>query len=285
MVGQSLMRRRAIIFSIASALLGAFAIGVLIRGAGQSVASPQGEFAPKQYAHALAPEKLKPSASARSGDDIVDEVLNGNRFPAIAAGHIGGPPSDVEADPDSQVLYLTLRAPGTPRNIRSIWEAYLATGLINDKLRISGQGRLSGTNFVLELPDGARKEISSGIGNAVAGQLFAESRASIIDTITSGAEKLGLKVDSVDFLQPAQLAPIVIVETVNPSETLKTLELEDSWRTLLGDYRNYEGWYLEIRDNDGQLVSISAGAGRAAVGQSWTRLDLDTSNTRPTEHQ
>jgi hypothetical protein len=280
--GEPLMRdiKRPAIALIALSL----AIGVPLAVTSIGGADPHNDPAPVQYADGV---DAAPAPTGRSKAAVVADVLAQVRAPNLVSAAFvppGTPVTDepgAKTDQTSNVLSMTVDTDGSiAGSIRSTWIAQMVAGVIADQLAAEGDGPLASIRLVGKLPNGSAVDLGSGIGNVVTGQRFSnQSQNAIARQLRAKADRLGLRVLSISFVQPKQAAPALVLETTNPAAFVKSLESPDTWTALLGKHRNYEGWYLEVRDTNGSPVVISSSAHRAGVAQSWTRPDLDHPHT------
>jgi hypothetical protein len=154
------------------------------------------------------------------------------------------------------------------------------TGAFRDDLQVRGLTPPSGSEILVQLPDGSLLRPIRGIGNVRFGQQFVGGPPSTIESdISRRATDARLQVKSVATLTPAQPTPILITETGDARLAAATLDNELA--QIFGSPNTYEGYYFEIDDSDGEPIAIQAAAFRAGVGQRWIRPDLDPRRLAP----
>jgi hypothetical protein len=214
------------------------------------------------------------------GSVIVDATIGAP--PAWASQHERETETDARGTPGDPFLYITVKADGDgPAAVRPYWEAELLGGALLDELHSHGHRPLSSVQIAVRLPDGTTREVGGGIGNVVSGQQFSTaSDQSIADRIRSGAAAAGLTVRSIKFVHPLQAAPVVVLQTTDVAGFAERSYQTQTFEQILGDFTNYEGWYLEVDDTDGAPVTIVTGVGRLGTGQRWVRPGLPTIDNR-----
>lgn len=93
--------------------------------------------------------------------------------------------------------------------------------------------------------------------------------ATLTTRIRNGLDKAGLDAVSIDFEKPLNhLVPIVVARTTAPASTF-----EEQWQAIreqvLGLDTGYEGDYLELVDQTGQPIAITAVDADLGVAISW----------------
>jgi hypothetical protein len=116
----------------------------------------------------------------------------------------------------------------------------------------------------------------------VAGQIFDTSTSADLEAaIAARLTKAGLKAESVTSVRMIEAAPIVVAVAPDPAAVVAHMTDPAYWEALLGQYSNYEGYYLEIRDLSGRPFVVSTAAHRAGTSSSWVRSDLRDSDQLP----
>jgi hypothetical protein len=197
----------------------------------------------------------------------------------LVSARIGTPPrwaSTTTAHPAVPALYITEKIPGTQYGgtIRSLWEADLLAGAIAELTSESRTLRsaIGYADVRVQLPDGSVTDTGgAGIGDIVRGQQFAAAHDSDI-TIKRSVERVasmfGLSVESVTIFRPLGAAPAVVLTAPDISTVAsKFRTLEDA---LFGSRPRYEGYYLEIRGNNGKPYVERSASYLTGSGQLWT---------------
>jgi hypothetical protein len=184
-------------------------------------------------------------------------------------------------------IYFLVKAPEDgPGANRAIWEANLAVGALRDSLAASGGPPLYNVVISLQLPGGeVIPNAAGGLGVPEAEQNEASASAAETEaTIRAGAANVGLTLKSLDILAPQRLAPALVLEAPKDWDLSRTaLEPDTLIRDILGDPTFYDGFYIEIDDASGELISVNHVAYRAGVGTRWVRADLDPRTSAPAE--
>jgi hypothetical protein len=134
-------------------------------------------------------------------------------------------------------------------------------------------------NFVTStrFPDGRIVPSDSGFGNVTRSQLFDRSgNGQIEKRIESGLTSVGLKPRKITFVRALQSSPVVIATADDPAAVITASSDASFWTKMLGDFDNYEGYYLELRDQQGDPFLVSTAAHRAGSSSGWIREDLRT---------
>ena len=259
------MRRTYIVITAVSAAMvlgGATALAVALR-AGQDRGKPE----PIAYAPAVSPSQppIPPAAA-------LAQTLRQMRGGAVVAARIGEAPADSRRG-NLPWLYAAVRVPGMARglDVEPIWEADLIEGVVADRAGTARDIRddFGGSTFDAVLPDGSRiADASGGLGDIVRGQQFRGTETvSAKLSIERELQRAGLTPISVNVLRPAGPAPAVIASTSDVATTAKSFV--PLVRALFGSPPNYEGYYLELRDNAGNAFVRASAAFRTGAGRLW----------------
>jgi hypothetical protein len=257
------------------------AVAISIIEFGDASGSPSVEPHPVQFADTVT-TPAAPSASTPAA--VLTDVLGRLDLGSGATADFGVPPHARAAEngtstqdahlPDGLIVMVPAAGIGAAA-VKPEWEADLLAGAVNDELVAHGLRGLSTLTTSLELPDGSVIPVGSGYGNVVAGQQFDESAPSVLaSSIKSGIAAVGLQLARITFEKPEQLAPVIYATTSNPAGWVQRAERDETYRAILGNYRNLEGWYIEVDDSNGKPVWIGSMANRDGDGSSWTRPDL-----------
>ncbi len=178
-------------------------------------------------------------------------------------------------DPSAPLLLrLDLNAPSWERGeqLRAFWEGSLLQGAVAEDLA-TGQDTstgIAGGTFVVHAPNGSTKELDAGAGKVQVGQVFrlldATGQAQATADIRASVERYGLKISSVQFVRYRDDA-VAVVADIPPGGSFH--ELEALRQALTGNPAWYEGVYLEVRDETGAPIAISATAFRTGAGMMW----------------
>lgn len=261
------------------------ALALLGTGIGLAVTGTQpfakNDMDPIQLAQGTSPQRFTGPPS--SPQALLDEVLSGLQGTEIVEVKLGVAPdgsSAVErevpgtvplAKPEGLFLYATVPAAGESGDaVRAIWEATLIGGALNDHLRGRSLGRLASVQILQPGDDGTLQSVGGGIGNTVQAQEFSTATpAEMAARIRTGAEAAGLRVVSLDFHKPAQVAPALVVSSSDPDAVVDRSASPTFLDGIFGDTANLEGLYFEVRDDTNAPILKLAAANRAGAGQSW----------------
>ncbi len=248
--------------------------------------------APVQFAHQIRHARTA-AGVAPTADGIVSAAVAKLRDGAIVDAQLGPSPAEASGGDGAssasgvdlskeKFLDVTVPAPAPApalgaAAVRAEWLAQLLGGSVNDDLVASRLGDLASVLVSVRLPSGEVVKVSGGYGNVVPEQRFSTERLTDLETgLRSGMASVGLKVEQMNFEVPMQAAPVIIATTADPAGFVAAAQSKETFTQMLGDYRNLEGWYIEVRDSQGWPVWISAVANRTGVGIGWTRPDFDS---------
>jgi hypothetical protein len=262
-------------------LLGAGGVGGVLAGFGTATGSPSQEPHPVQFAHAVtAPTSVVPTTREAILATVASR-MNANQhgiraaFGRLAVGRPSenGPAMGTAAN---DALNVTVTAKGRGAlAVKSEWEAELLGSAVNDELIAHGLAGLSTVAVTLELPSGELVRVGSAYGNVVPEQQFKTTSAGTFEReLRTGVADVGLTLNSITFERPQQLAPVIYATTADPPEWVHKAEREETFQTMLGNYRDLEGFYIEVDDVSGNPVWVSSMSNRAGSGGSWIRPDL-----------
>lgn len=112
-----------------------------------------------------------------------------------------------------------------------------------------GRDPLRSIELVQRNPDGSEVPVGGGIGNTVTGQRFDDVST---DAIRQRAGAVA-RVVSVQARETTFQAVVEVVAAVaDPDRLLRTASPEELLAAVFGETRRYEGFYLELRDEEGR---------------------------------
>jgi hypothetical protein len=210
----------------------------------------------------------------------LQQVLARMQGDAVASARIGTAPPAAERA-DLPWLYATVRVPAMQQglDVEPLWEADLVEGAVADSAGTSANIRsdFGGSTFDAVLPDGSKiSDAGGGLGDVVRGQAFsAASSGAVQSSIVRLLHNAGLTPRSVKVLRPDGPAPAVVASTTDVASAARNFV--QHVKTLFGSPPVYEGYYLELRDADGNAfvrasASFRTGAGRFWVDPRWANL-------------
>jgi hypothetical protein len=164
------------------------------------------------------------------------------------------------------------------QNTLTEWEGYLLMGAYRDLAASQGANPLGGASIQFVDPAGA--PVNGGVGSSNNPTLPGRQVTPVTDQaaaqsqISDAVFQLGWKLDSVRFLQPDGIAPVVVVTTPDGSA-------RPDIRSILGpDALNWDGYYLQVRDAAGNTLLVNAYMARLDGGITW-HADANQPATRP----
>ena len=271
------MRRRKRLLVLCALGLGAAAAitaGALSTIGGDNASGPPG-FTPIQYAQANGPSAALAGIDASTLSGALQQLRARLGDQRVAAADVRALPATASnAGGETAVMIVDASGRGAPA-IRATWEGELLAGALRDTAAEKGLGALDNFEIRLRFPDGKVIPDDSGFGNVVRSQRFEVSPALIERRIRTGLTNVRLKPVSISFVSVLQPAPVVIAQADNPAAIVEASQDARWWTKVLGNYDNYEGFYIELRDASGDPFSISTVAHRAGSSSGWIRPDLN----------
>jgi hypothetical protein len=266
-------RRLLFILGVGLVVVAATTVGALSTIGGSS--GPPG-FVPVQHAHSTGPSAALAGIDASTLGGALQQLrarLGDNRVTAADVRAL--PTTASNAGGETAVLTVDAAHPGASA-IRASWEGELLAGALRDVAAEKGLGSLDNFEISTRFPDGTVAPNDSGFGNVVRSQLFDTSPSGVIERrIRAGLADVGLKPIAITFVSALQSSPVVIAEARDPAAIVSASERAPWWTRALGDYDNYEGYYIELRDSSGAPFLISTAAHRAGSSSGWIRPDLN----------
>ena len=276
-----------------SAALAVLAVtGGLISAVGEGDSAPSALLEPPVerpvvYASRLEP-RPRPTRAYASPTTVVDDVVERTGSRSIISARIGPAPDDFVPVEDPSIpvpekwvtgkwIYITVKLPSTDAAaLRPVWEGHVVVAAVREEMHAAGMPPLVGVEMLGVLPDGRSLNLGAGIGHAAPGQIFSnESGAQIRSRITAAAARARLNLKSLSVLIPRQAAPAVVV-AAKDGETLQRFldRPHELMRAVIGPPGSYEATYLELRDSEGEIVSVRASTYRTGVSETYVRTRL-----------
>jgi hypothetical protein len=189
------------------------------------------------------------------------------------------PPPDYGSAAGSSWITLTTVAEEASASTAAEWQALLVVGALRDLSARNGLPPIAGRTIAVRLPGGSTGDLNSSVVNppsapATTGLPVAD----LARAVRAGAAKANVRlvrVADVDLLSPA-LSLTAVVSDPASFISQRPQKLAD----LLGDIyagadtATSDGVYLEVHDQAGRLVMISAFSSRLREGLGWVRPDL-----------
>jgi|GEM_PF-3451573 len=269
------------LISVVSGTALAVGYGHLVKKRERTANITSSEFAPVQYTSKVSTQADQ-ALERLSPQDVLTTVVRRMGPTSIVGMRIGSPPAsamEAGAPASARWAYFTVKSPTVgPEANRGAWEANLAAAVVRDVLH-QRQIALLGVSLAVELPSGETVDVREvGVGNVVHGQVFgAEAPSTITANMRALAEARGFEVRKLDVLIPRQAAPALVVSTRDAGRAVA--DADDTVGELFGAAGKYEGIYLEIRDEAGELVLVRGTSYRSGGNQFWIRPDLDPRRT------
>jgi hypothetical protein len=199
-----------------------------------------------------------------------------NRIVSLA---FGSPPADYGSAEGSAWTTLTAVAEEPSASTAAEWQALLVVGALRDLSARTGLPPIAGRTITVLLPGGVIADVNSSVvdsPSAPSGDGL--PAADLAQDVRAGAAKADVRLiglDDVRLLSPALSLTAIVSDPVS-FVSRRPQKLAD----LLGgiyagaDAATSDGVYLEIRDEGGRLVMISAFSSRLREGLGWVRPDL-----------
>jgi hypothetical protein len=256
------IRSKSFVVAAFTIAIGAAIAGVAVGAGGDG--SAKVSYTPN---HGHRPPVLPASSTP---DQVVSAVLARAHAPTVVTAKLESPPA-VPGIRAGQYLHFVVAIPADDeRDMRAKWEADVIAGALADTFADRGASPIVGTVIDGKLPDGTIvPAIGSGFGDIVNGQDFSNSDPSHLKAAVAQAlSGVGLRPITVDVLSADQAAPAVVAETSDP--VTAATNAAETIRAVFGtNPPNYEGFYLEVRDQAGKPVFIESAAYRSGVGRQW----------------
>ena len=232
---------------------------------------------------AYAPQYLSQRRGSSDPKVILKRVLRsfGDRSVILSASLGPAPPVTrmhtgyfPKRKPPADAVWLYLRAPATivelpkanPNEQLAEWEVSLFAGGLRDALCLAGSRPLVGWSTAGHGAGGFSDDYQPF------GQRFPNpTPAAFRRRVGTVARAYGLRIVSVRFLRPFQLAPIIVLEAKDrkafSGEAAKVDDLLDPRR---GQALTFEGFFLEVRDAKGPFMRLAQALRGQAMGSQWT---------------
>jgi hypothetical protein len=267
-------KRRLVFCALGAGAAAAITAGALSTVGGGNSSGPPG-FTPIQYAQANGPSAALAGIDATTLGGALQQLRARLGDQRVATADVRAlPTTPSNAGGETALMTVDASSRGAPA-IRATWEGELLAGALRDTAAEKGLGALDNFETSLRLPDGSVTPNDSGFGNVVRSQRFEASPALIEKRIRSGLAAVGLKPVSISFVSILQPAPVVIAQADDPAAVVEASHDARWWTKALGDYDNFEGYYIELRDASGDPFLISTAAHRAGSSSGWIRPDLN----------
>jgi hypothetical protein len=255
-------RRTVLGLGLVAVLLGGAAVAVFV-GTGSTSPAISGGAALRRVAASL--KRARPVVGRKGGDLVSARVGRPPRGAGSAAAHFAVP-----------AVYITERSPSLKDGdeLKPSWEAELLLGAVAELTSTSRtlENGVGYAGFRGLLPNGTVTDLGSydigGTGRRQ--QRFArahESDAAIERSVERVASRFGLSVDSLTIFHAAGAAPAVVLTA--PNIWTVWSKFGSLKVALFGDPHWYQGFYLEIRGENGKPYLRESQSFRTGTGQGW----------------
>ncbi|HEX5556369.1 MAG TPA: hypothetical protein VFX13_01990 [Gaiellales bacterium] len=214
--------------------------------------------------------------------DLLQEILGRVDSRLFTQVELTPPPAGYDQFPatDGTWIDFTTAAGGPsgsgPDALIASWEAMIVAGAYRDLSAAACVPASVGLSTSFVRADGTPADISGGDG--VLGPVPSSDPADytereITQTVESNIGQVGLHLDSIRFIEPNHLVPIVVATTQDPAGFVKH---DYSLQSLFGDVSRYEGLCVEVLDTNGAPVEVVGVSNRIDQATRWIRPGLSS---------
>ena len=220
-------------------------------------------------------QSLKPAATDASPQSVLQGVLSSLNSSSIQNASFGVPADG--APQDGNWLYVEISADGTgPATMPGYFDSLVLIGAYDVAAQQQGVSVATGSEVYTAAASGCSTPQDESCNSLEAGaDVIAPSvytptsnDASALDgQIRDGLAKAGFDAISISFMKPLDsLIPVVVARTASPTDYQS-----EGWQRVrdevFGPDRHYEAYYLEIDDQSGNAVAITAVERKGAVAR------------------
>ena len=214
---------------------------------------------------------------------LLREILRGIPRSHIKEVALVAPPEDFEPQ-DATWISFDVSAADPVANVRGFWQALLVAGLFRDESAKRGLPFVSGKTITVHAPDGTvRDEGSSLIDQPLEHAIQPVSEGQLTNAARAGAGRAGVVLSQVAFAHPlGRLGVEMQVRTSNSAEFIRDRpkKLGQMISALIDPNQpQAEGTFVEVRDENGKFVSVSAYSVRTGEGLGYTDSSLQQGST------
>ena len=228
-----------------------------------------------QYAPSVAP-----AVAGRSVADVVPTTLKRAQGSFVRAIRVGTPPSRPGTSPTW--AYISVASPSADDEALAMWQADIVAGVLADGGQSQNQSNnLAGYNIIETRPNRTRSGEQRGVGAVVRGQVFSSKGGrSDLEIRTEIEQKLApfdLRVVDFSVLRIGSGAPAVTVRTGDRVAAAKRFNAAIH-AALFSDSGDplYEGYFFELVDSHGSMVSMNHASFRTGVGGLSIAPDVES---------
>ncbi len=253
----------------------ALAVVASVAAIGVAVAATS---APNVIKSANHPVSARVSAPNAASDTLLQQIMARVDSGAFAGATVADPPAGFDQFKNGAVSWITLTGPASteqgPEAVKPLWESMLVAGAYRDLSAGQGVTPDAGFSTAFVNPDGSPSDY--GGNQFVLGPTPDEAPADysqdqMTQLITQNVAKLGVTLTSINYVQPNQYAPLVVLTTDDPAGFVKA---DYSLNRVFGDVGKYEGVYVEVDDSAGDPAVIIGVSNRIGETTRWIRSDL-----------
>ncbi len=263
--------------------IGAVSVAVLAVGAaggaitlGHSNSASAGQFNPAVVAPKAQAVTERVSGGTAAEQQLLTSILSGMDSDQFLSASIGSAPAGTGQD--GPWLYFTTPA-GAQRGadiVKPAWEAMLVAGAYRDRSTDAGLPANIGFSIRSVMPDGSSADLAGGdsiLGPQMSTPATAYTADQIVQKISAHFPTHQLVINSISFVRPNQLAPVVVATTSDPQAFINS---DYDLKSIFGDVNSYEGVYVQVNDEQGNPVIVLGIAPRIGEVTRWIRPNLDT---------
>jgi hypothetical protein len=213
---------------------------------------------------------------------LLREILRGIPRAQIKDVALTSPPEDFEPA-DATWIAFEVVASDRAETVRGFWQALLIAGLFRDESASRSLPFVAGKTITVRAPDGTiRDEGISLIDQPTVHAIPSTPEAQVSKLLVSGAARAGVVLNRVAFAHPlGRVGAEATITTPKPGEFVRDRQVRLG--ELLSDFFRpdqplTEGFYVEVRDQAGKLVTVSAYSVRTGEGAGFTYPALMSSS-------
>jgi hypothetical protein len=170
-------------------------------------------------------------------------------------------------------LSFTVRGSDPVSEVRAEWNALLVAGAARDSwsARSESVRPVAGVGLNIRTQEGKEiTEASFPIQPPPKRRIVPATRAEVAEIIAANAAAASMEVESLDFRQPLGVAPIVRASVSDPRRfrTQANYRVGTLFRGLI-DPPRIDGFEVEIRSTDGELVQLAVHSRRLYFSTGW----------------
>ncbi len=212
---------------------------------------------------------------------ILRELRSGLPNSQIIQIDVRAPPRDFQPTSRSVWLAYTIRASNRFDAVRGYWQALLVSGLFREESQRQRLASLHGHSFRYVLRSGVAQDGGSvAIGRPLHKPAANPELDKLAEIIRAGAARANVSVVGIHASRiRGAVALEITVRSANPRSFLA--HRGENISKIVGRVNDYEhplvdGTYLEVRDREGSIATVSAYSTRTGAGGGATDPTLDS---------